>query len=382
MIRLAVKTAAALGLHATGADRLIGALGGRGRPPLVLCYHRVVEDVGRHPWSAPAMLVSRRTLERQLDWIGRRVEFVGLDELARGLEEDGGSFDRPIAAVTFDDGYADVYHHALPLLSAKGIPAAFFVVTDLLGTERLHAHDELYALLCGAAERLGDAGLAGLLTRVGLGALWLRHPHEGPVSTRFAVLTERLLRSLPRHRVRRLLRRLRRVAAVPEKVRDELRPMSWEMVADLRAAGMTIGSHTRSHRVLPNEPAGEVLLELVGSKQALEERLGAAVDHLSYPDGQFGPGAVAAAQGAGYRYAYTTCGHRSAERPLLTIPRRTFWERTTAGLGGDFSPAVTACQVEGVFQRLRPCRCDHGPRRRRLPEPPAIGPFRFSGGTT
>lgn len=380
MIRRAVKTAAAFGLHATGADRLIGALGGRGRPPLVLCYHRVVEDARAHPWSAPAMLVGRDTLERQLDWVGRRFEFVGLDELARGLE-DGGSFDRPVAAVTFDDGYSDVYHHAFPLLAAKGIPAAFFVVTDVLGTARLHAHDELYALLCGTAERVGEPGLAGMLTRVGLGALWLRCPHEGPTEVRYAILTETLLRTLPRRRVQRLLRRLRRVASVPEDVRDELRPMSWRMVAELHAAGMTIGSHTRSHRVLPNEAAGEVLLELIGSKQVLEERLGTRIDHLSYPDGQFGPGALAAAEAAGYRYAYTTCSHRSAARPLLTIPRRTFWEGTTAGFG-EFSPAIAACQVEGVFEHFRPCRCDHGPRRAPAEELPAIGPFSFLGGTS
>jgi hypothetical protein len=120
--------------------------------------------------------------------------------------------------------------------------------------------------------------------------------------------------------------------------------------------------------VLPNEPAGQALLELLGSKRALEGKLGAEVVHVSYPDGQFCPSSLAAAAAAGYRYGYTTCGHRAADRPLLTIGRRTFWERTTAGLRGGFSPAVAACQVAGVFEALRPCRSDHGPR------PPAAPP--------
>ena len=49
--------------------------------PLVLGYHRVVEDCGPRSDSAPAMFVSARTLERQLEWVGRRFQFVSLDEL-------------------------------------------------------------------------------------------------------------------------------------------------------------------------------------------------------------------------------------------------------------------------------------------------------------
>ena len=103
---------------------------GRGNEPLVLCYHRVVERVDEHPSSAPAMLVSRATLERQLAGVDRRYRFVGLDELARAVEDgSAASAKRPLAAVTFDDGYADVFHVGFPLLRRMGIPPAVFVPT-------------------------------------------------------------------------------------------------------------------------------------------------------------------------------------------------------------------------------------------------------------
>src|ERR1019366_4751846 len=96
--------------------------------------------------SIPSMLVSRRMLERHLDWLGRRFRFISLDELGARLEAKDGRED-PVAAITFDDGYRDFYDHALPLLKRKGIPAAVFVVTDLVGTRRVQAHDKLYLLL-------------------------------------------------------------------------------------------------------------------------------------------------------------------------------------------------------------------------------------------
>lgn len=358
MIRRLVKALGAQGLHATGADRLIGALSGRSRLPLVVCYHRVVEDPARHPWSAPAMLVSVRTLEAQLDWIGRRYRFATLDEVARSWEEalrTGGAPERPLAAVTFDDGYEDAYRNAFPLLLRKGIPGAFFVVAGAVGTDRVLPHDELFVLLREAEARLGPAGLAALLDRLGAAA------DGGLVEAK-----ERLLVTRPRAAVRRLIRGLRREVDLPaeelDRFREDHRLVGWPELREMHAAGMTVGSHTASHRALAVEPEAAVRTELESSKRTLEEGLGAEVAHLSYPHGEFSPAVVEATAAAGYRFAYTTCGHTSPDRPLLTLPRRTFWERSSAGLTGAFSGAVASCQVQGVLDLVRPCRADHRDR--------------------
>lgn len=351
-MRRLVKTLGAHGLRATGVDRMIGAVNGRGRLPLVLCYHRVVVDVERHRGSAPAQLVSLETLEAQLDWIGRRYRFASLDEVARSFEEhpDGApQGKRPLAAVTFDDGYADAYRNAFPLLVRKGIPGAFFVVTGIVGTDRILAHDELYLLLEEAEARLGPARLSVLLTR--LGVEW----QGGLVE-----LKERLLDTRSRRGIRRIIDGLREEVTIPPDLLEDHWSLGWPMLREMHAGGMTIGSHTRTHRTLPNEPQEAVWSELAGSKRALEEQLGAEVRHLSYPGGQFCRRTVAAAAAAGYRCAYTTCSHTDRDRPLLTIPRRTFWELSSAGLAGSFSPAIASCQVRGVLDLVSPCRADHG----------------------
>ncbi|HVR28425.1 MAG TPA: polysaccharide deacetylase family protein [Thermoanaerobaculia bacterium] len=364
MLRRALKTAGAWTLYATGGDRLVAAARGLDLDPLVLCYHRVVRSPRRHAASAPAMLVSQRTLSAQLDWIGRRYRFVELDELARSVEEKRRQRP-PVAAVTFDDGYADVYRYALPVLRRKGIPAAVFVVTDLVGSRRLLLHDRLHVLLREANRRFGASGLVSLLDRHRLQCP--RDRIDGiwdPL--RVTALAERMLASLPRSTLDRLVAELERYVAVPREIDHRMRPLDWRMLAAMKAAGVTIGSHTRTHRVLPNESPEDVADELRSSKRALEEKLDSPVVHFSYPNGHFSAATLDAVRSAGYRYAYTTCHHRVPDQLALTIPRRTFWEASLAGVSRPVSAAVASCRLRGVFDGRHTCPHDHGLSSRRL----------------
>src|ERR1041385_2313009 len=99
MLRNLVKTSAASALHWSGVTRWMG-----NDAPLVLSYHRVVEEFAEHSQnSIPPMLISTRMLERQLDWVGSRYSFVSLDELAAAMESGKKSL-RRLAPVSFEDG--------------------------------------------------------------------------------------------------------------------------------------------------------------------------------------------------------------------------------------------------------------------------------------
>ena len=147
MIRNLLKAGTARVLTGTRMDRVLESLTGSGPIPLILGYHHVVENYSESVrTSMPSLLISQRMLERHLDWVGQRYQFVHLDDLGTRLES-GEQIPRPLAAVTFDDGYSDFYHHAAPLLRRKGIPATVFVVTDFVGTGEPQVHDLLYLLL-------------------------------------------------------------------------------------------------------------------------------------------------------------------------------------------------------------------------------------------
>lgn len=334
MIRSWIKTGAACVMSRTGLDRWAGSLAGAGTAPLVINYHRIVEDFESSArTSIPSMLLSRSMLERHLDWLGRRYRFVSLDELGARLEAKDGRRD-PVAAITFDDGYRDFYDHALPILLRKGVPAAIFVVTDLVGTQRVQIHDRLYFLLARQF-------------RPGSGA-------PDPFAA-----TRMLLETKTQSELDGIIRKLELETPVPE---DTFRPfysLTWELLDRIGRAGMTIGSHTRTHVLMTRESKQRMALEAAGARAEIERRLGANVRHFAYPSGYFNTAAVDAVASAGYKFAYTTCSHHDPRRPLLTVPRVPLWENSCRDSHGRFSESILSCHINRAFDLVSGCRQRH-----------------------
>jgi peptidoglycan/xylan/chitin deacetylase (PgdA/CDA1 family) len=298
------------------------------------------------------MLITTQMLERQLDWVGARYTFVSLDELA-GAMENGRKTPRRIAAVTFDDGYADVYHHALPLLKRKGIPAAVFVVSDLIGTQTLQYHDQLYLLLVRAFASKSPRDVISHLRKSGIRPPDAESLGAG-VLVDYSKTVNSLLALLPRAEIERFIAILESDTGFVPLPLETHRSVTWEMVDEMHRAGIVIGSHTRSHAVLPNESPERVLEEIEGSRIELERRLQTTVRHFAYPDGRFNQSTINAVAASGYKYAYTTGRGRQSGYPLFTIPRRLLWENSCTDPVGRFSPALLDCLIHGIFDRGMP----------------------------
>jgi peptidoglycan/xylan/chitin deacetylase (PgdA/CDA1 family) len=92
----------------------------------VLTYH----DVGDLP---PPLGISLRRFKAHVAWLQERgVSIVPLghvlDSTARGADRG------PAVSITFDDGYASVARHALPILARAGATASVFAVAGRVGT--------------------------------------------------------------------------------------------------------------------------------------------------------------------------------------------------------------------------------------------------------
>lgn len=63
--------------------------------------------------------------------------------------------------------------------------------------------------------------------------------------------------------------------------------VSWDQLREMRAGGMDVQSHSRSHPFLSELDADALSAELQGSKQALDEGLGQNTDMLALPGGDW-----------------------------------------------------------------------------------------------
>jgi peptidoglycan/xylan/chitin deacetylase (PgdA/CDA1 family) len=106
----------------------------RRHPVRVFTFHRVSDR-----WR-DGMTVTPEVFRRQLRYLARTHRVLPLSaclEIAR----TGARLAKPVAGITFDDGYRSVYTNALPIMRSEGIAGACFVSTDLVGTSRRFAHD-------------------------------------------------------------------------------------------------------------------------------------------------------------------------------------------------------------------------------------------------
>src|SRR5205823_5932248 len=120
-------------------------------------YHRVVDRIEHGGPSNPSLCITREHFRRQMLQVRERFEVLPLDEAIRAIRGER-PLERDACALTFDDGYRDVYTHARPILAELGLPAAVFVPSGFVGSRRPLPHDRLYAALWRAgAPDPGDA---------------------------------------------------------------------------------------------------------------------------------------------------------------------------------------------------------------------------------
>ena len=195
---------------------------------VVLMYHIVAEPLTA--MEARYCCTPRRfeAQMRHLRESGARL--IALERLANAFDGREAWPDAGVA-VTFDDGFADTFANALPVLTRHRIPATMFAVAD----------------------------------RVGATNDWMAS------------------RGYPQRRL-----------------------MSTSELREMAAAGVAIGSHTRTHPRLPEIGADTRREEIRGSKERLEHLLGSSVGTFAYPYGLFDEASRQAVEEAGYRIACST----------------------------------------------------------------------------
>jgi peptidoglycan/xylan/chitin deacetylase (PgdA/CDA1 family) len=188
---------------------------------------------------------------------------------------------RRAVAVTFDDGYADNYLHAFPLLEAASIPATFFVASGQVDSEREFWWDDLERILL-RTERLPDRlwieiGGREHVWQLGAPAHRERVYHE----------LSGLLRPLDGGERSEALAYLAGWAGVGRAGRTENRAVTTAELLELgTSALMDVGAHTITHPVLSALSPKEQAAEIAGGRGKLESILGSPISTFAYPYGE------------------------------------------------------------------------------------------------
>jgi peptidoglycan/xylan/chitin deacetylase (PgdA/CDA1 family) len=263
-------------------------------PRLILLYHRIgVTDTD--PWS---ISVSPAHFEEQMAVLRRDFLPVTLGEVAD--RRNGDSADT--VAVTFDDGYADALHVAVPILERYRVPATFFIVSGMLEGAAEMWWDEMAHLLLAAGElpeRL-DLLIDGAALTWDLGESACLSPSEvvaarhwrawddAPTARHalYAAVWSRCQR-LARSPIEDVVRQLRMWAGTGDAARDSHRLLSRDEVQRLASASVAeIGGHTVDHPVLSALHRRDQQHQIEQSVWDLQQLTGAPVTSFAYPFGK------------------------------------------------------------------------------------------------
>lgn len=280
---------------------------------MILLYHRVARSES-DPWS---LCVTPEHFAEHLEVVRKHsaVQLAQIQSSGRRFGRRGCS-----VAITFDDGYADNFSQAAPLLERYGLPATFFIVTGYAGGNREFWWDELENIVFASA--LWSSPVE--LTIDGITHSF-QMESEAARERLFFVLYG-FLQPLAHETRLELLDELSRRSFQIPRARPSHRAMNRNEIAKLAGTNLfEIGAHTITHPKLSAQPAATQRAEIQGSKTWLEDLLGKPVASFAYPYGgrhHYAQIAVEAARDAGFRNACTTAARdvTKTEAPL-ELPR-------------------------------------------------------------
>jgi peptidoglycan/xylan/chitin deacetylase (PgdA/CDA1 family) len=314
----------------------------------VLGYHRVVERIDDCSPVNPSLCITTDSFRRQMEQVRERFVVLSLEDALRAV--DGQLYlERDAVAITFDDGYHDVFVRALPILKRLDLPATVFIPTGY-STDGGHLpHDRLYAALFHAKRH--DLDLRDAPVSLPLHG-WVERAIDTARTEGLGAAIELLIAWLPARALDQIAHGFERITGGAEldAGAQVLTPAEIYALAD---AGWEIGAHTVDHAVLTHESDERIAEQLERPRADILRFTGRPCRYFAYCNGYHSPRLVGAVRAAGYQGAVTTCDRPN--RPggdLYRVNRKCLWEAHTRGPDGEFSAAISAAHLHDLFGDL------------------------------
>ncbi|HEU4415793.1 MAG TPA: polysaccharide deacetylase family protein [Candidatus Angelobacter sp.] len=305
----------------------------RRRGAIVLTFHRVLsDDELAQTASLPGMVVRRETFSAFLKYAAEHCQFLDLRR-----EPDWQRSTKLKLAVTFDDGWFDNATSAHPIAREHRAPMVIFIVPEKTGAEFPFWPERAVTALDESLSTEGERQNPGYI--------------EQTIETLKGLTADK---------------RNQRIDQMASDRKTEMsaghvdRTMTWEQIAQLRREGVTFGSHTSTHEILTAIPIAQAEIEIAGSRERIEEKLGGTCDLFAYPNGDCSTQVRESVQRAGYKLAFLNQdpGVWTERTDRFSVPRVNVCEYHLVDESGNFSPlifeyAVVWSAAKGLMATIR-----------------------------
>lgn len=280
----------------------------------ILTYHRVNDE---NDWvfrGTPSTI-----FKQQMEYLRENWKVFSLNEMVERIQYR--DIPEKAVVVTFDDGYADNYTNAFPILCEMGIPATFFLVTQAINTGMIIWHDRIFNAFRKTQRELLE----------GFGVPKQNYSfkdQEEKLSALHSIL--KFIRSLdPDSREKWISQLYEQLDVLPMPSTSNLM-MNWDQVRQMKEKGGELGSHTNTHPILSKMSLIEMERELVESRNILIDELSLSSFVFAYPNGtsdDFNEDTIDLLKNNGYLCAVTTIpGNNGCDSDLFRLKRSTPWD--------------------------------------------------------
>ena len=291
----------------------------------ILMYHRILPLAQCRQYPLASLVIPTEAFRQQMQWLAGHCRVLPVREALAQLA-GGVPYKRPLVAVTFDDGYADNFELAAPILEEQGLRGTFFVTSDFVAQGEPLWYDRATA----AWPQLTEAERRDFLSGLPGAGQSIPNQSEGADLPAWMAGLKQMEPEKRLALVHRTQKRAKNLDLEP------FRPMTPEQLALLHRRGHEIASHTVSHPILPQLDDDQLRRELEESAAKLSNWIDYKIVGFCYPNGDFNIRVEKAVRTAGYDYACTTrsglnrigCSPTRLARLSITI------QRTTSAEGG------------------------------------------------
>ncbi len=267
---------------------------------VIVGYHRILpSDSPERRFVQPGMYVTLETFEKHISYLSKNYTVLGLEDIG------GETALRNTCAVTFDDGWADTYKYAFPVLKRHGIPATVFLATNKVGTRAWPWPDRV----CHAVHTAGVHDFVNILKK-GMASPGMSLPGNIEQADNTLELSENILELMKKMSPAAfdsLLDHIDRETAEKYGAITGGRPwLTWDEVEEMSRHGISFGAHTHNHVLLTNIPLADARSEMLLSREILSEKIGKPVRMFCYPNGFYNHEIMGILRECGYDMAVTT----------------------------------------------------------------------------